>query len=97
MLQGRTCYGISDSMSPNIWWELCRYWCVKEAFVKAIGTGVGYKLDCIEFHHNGWTNIRVKVDEKEMKDWKFWLFNMGRNHSVSISLLLSLYYMEHEL
>lgn len=67
----------------------CRYWCVKEAFVKAIGTGVGYKLDCIEIHHKGWTSIRVKVNGKDMKDWKFWLFNLGRSHLVSISLSLS--------
>lgn len=72
--------GTSDEMLM----EFYRYWCVKEAFVKAIGTGVGYKLDCIEIHHKDWTSIHVKVYGKEMKGWKFWLFNLGRSHLVSV-------------
>lgn len=62
--------------------NFCRYWCVKESFVKAIGTGVGYKLDGIEFHQRDWTNIRVKINGKEMKDWKFWLLSIGKNYAV---------------
>ncbi|PIN26643.1 Alpha-aminoadipic semialdehyde dehydrogenase-phosphopantetheinyl transferase [Handroanthus impetiginosus] len=62
-----------------------RYWCLKEAFVKAMGSGVGYKLDDVEFHHTNWDNIFVKVAGKEMKDWKFWLLEIGQNHSVCIA------------
>ncbi|XP_057789314.1 uncharacterized protein LOC131006158 [Salvia miltiorrhiza] len=62
-----------------------RYWCLKEAFVKAIGSGVGHKLDDVEFHHVNWENIFVKVCGKELKDWKFWLLELGNNHSVSIA------------
>lgn len=62
-----------------------RYWCLKEAFVKAIGSGVGHKLDDVEFHHTSWDNIFVKVAGKELKDWKFWLLQLGENHSVSIA------------
>ncbi|KAL6580832.1 hypothetical protein OROMI_006755 [Orobanche minor] len=61
----------------------CRYWCLKEAFVKAIGTGVGYELADVEFHHQSWNNISVKVVGKELKDWKFWLLQLGENHSVA--------------
>ncbi|KAI8563414.1 hypothetical protein RHMOL_Rhmol03G0109700 [Rhododendron molle] len=64
---------------------LCRYWCVKEAFVKAIGTGVGYRLDSVEFHHTRWTNIFVKLDGKELKEWRFWLYELGKRHMVSIA------------
>uniref|UniRef100_A0A5B7AJU2 holo-[acyl-carrier-protein] synthase n=1 Tax=Davidia involucrata TaxID=16924 RepID=A0A5B7AJU2_DAVIN len=65
--------------------EFYRYWCLKEAFVKAIGTGVGYRLDSVEFHHTSWTNLFVKVDGKELKDWRFWLFELGKRHSVSVA------------
>ncbi|XP_052198921.1 uncharacterized protein LOC127806015 [Diospyros lotus] len=65
--------------------EFYRYWCLKEAFVKAIGTGVGYRLDFVEFHHTNWANIFVKVDEKELKEWRFWLYELGRMHMVSIA------------
>lgn len=60
----------------------CRYWCLKEAYVKAIGSGVGDKLDDVEFHHISWDNIFVKVAGKELKDWNFWLLELGENHSV---------------
>ncbi|XP_058205684.1 uncharacterized protein LOC131319460 isoform X1 [Rhododendron vialii] len=65
--------------------EFYRYWCVKEAFVKAIGTGVGYGLDSVEFHHTRWTNIFVKLDGKELKEWRFWLYELGKRHMVSIA------------
>ncbi|XP_015058145.1 L-aminoadipate-semialdehyde dehydrogenase-phosphopantetheinyl transferase-like isoform X2 [Solanum pennellii] len=70
---------ISAGSSRQILSEFYRYWSVKEAFVKAIGDGVGYKLDTIEFHHKNWENIVVKVDGKELKDWRFWLLELGIN------------------
>ncbi|KAL6989311.1 hypothetical protein U1Q18_015059 [Sarracenia purpurea var. burkii] len=65
--------------------EFYRYWCLKEAFVKAIGTGVGHRLDSVEFHHIRWTHIFVKVDGKELKDWRFWLHDVGKRHTVAIA------------
>lgn len=62
-----------------------RYWCLKEAFVKALGTGVGYKLDYVEFHHKDWTDIYVKVDGDVLKDWKFWLFELNERHRVAVA------------
>ncbi|CAK9149212.1 unnamed protein product [Ilex paraguariensis] len=62
-----------------------RYWSLKEAYIKAIGTGVGYRLDSVEFHHNNWTNIFVKIDGRELKDWRFWLFELEKSHVVSIA------------
>ncbi|XP_057979006.1 uncharacterized protein LOC131165337 isoform X3 [Malania oleifera] len=65
--------------------EFYRYWCLKEAFVKAIGTGMWYRLDKIEFHHNRWSDIFVKIDGRELEDWKFWLSELGKGHWVSIA------------
>ncbi|GMG99481.1 hypothetical protein Nepgr_001321 [Nepenthes gracilis] len=60
-----------------------RYWSLKEAFVKAIGTGLGYRLDKLEFHHTNWDNISVKIDGVELRDWKFWHFELRKRHYVS--------------
>lgn len=65
--------------------EFYRYWCLKEAFVKALGTGVGDRLDWMEFHHSNWTSIFVKVDGIELKDWNFWLFELDGRHTVSVA------------
>ncbi|XP_016505912.1 uncharacterized protein LOC107823737 isoform X3 [Nicotiana tabacum] len=76
---------INAGSSHQILSEFYRYWSLKEAFVKAIGEGVGYKLDTVEFHHKNWENIFVKVDGKELKDWKFWLLELGKDHVASIA------------
>ncbi|XP_059628444.1 uncharacterized protein LOC132271166 [Cornus florida] len=65
--------------------EFYRYWCLKEAFVKAMGIGVGYRLDHVVFHHTNWTNIFVEVDGEELKDWRFWLFELAKGHLVCIA------------
>lgn len=76
---------VKSGSDDEILLEFYRYWCVKESFVKAVGTGVGYNLDGVEFHHRDWTNIHVNINGKEMKDWKFWLLSIGKNHTVSIA------------
>ncbi|XP_048139966.1 L-aminoadipate-semialdehyde dehydrogenase-phosphopantetheinyl transferase-like isoform X1 [Rhodamnia argentea] len=71
--------------------EFYRYWCLKEAYVKAIGSGLASGLDRVEFHHTGWTNINVKIDGTFSPLWKFWLLDLGEKHYVSLlSLSLSL-------
>ncbi|KAL6009813.1 hypothetical protein ACLOJK_000242 [Asimina triloba] len=56
------------------------YWCLKEAYVKAIGAGLGYRLDRLEFHHTKWNDISVHVDGELSREWRFWLFNLGKQH-----------------
>ncbi|XP_047322722.1 L-aminoadipate-semialdehyde dehydrogenase-phosphopantetheinyl transferase-like isoform X2 [Impatiens glandulifera] len=65
-----------DQMLTNFY----RYWCLKESYVKAIGKGVGERLDKVEFHHIGWNNIYVKIDGTILSDWKFWLSQLQKNH-----------------
>ncbi|KAL5732180.1 hypothetical protein ACHQM5_004828 [Ranunculus cassubicifolius] len=50
----------------------CRYWCLKEAFIKAIGSGLGFTLRRLEFKHSDWKNVVVFIDGV-------------RNHFVSIA------------
>uniref|UniRef100_A0A2P2J885 holo-[acyl-carrier-protein] synthase n=2 Tax=Rhizophora mucronata TaxID=61149 RepID=A0A2P2J885_RHIMU len=65
--------------------EFYRYWCLKEAYVKAIGSGVAYGLDKVEFHHTNWTNISIKIDGQPVKQWKFWLSEHPKKHWVSVA------------
>ncbi|XP_050384841.1 uncharacterized protein LOC126801511 isoform X2 [Argentina anserina] len=57
--------------------EFYRYWCLKEAFVKAIGSGLADDLDKVEFHHSCWENISVHIRGKAASDWRFWLQELG--------------------
>ncbi|KAK3228499.1 hypothetical protein Dsin_000380 [Dipteronia sinensis] len=65
--------------------EFYRYWCLKEAYVKAMGSGLSYGLDKVEFHHTGWTDISVKIDGEAMIEWRFWLFELEKRHWVSVA------------
>jgi len=58
---------------------------LKEAFVKAIGAGVGFGLHRLEFHHEHWTNISIRVDEELSKKWRFWIFKLDEMHLASIA------------
>ncbi|XP_074312399.1 uncharacterized protein LOC141647926 isoform X1 [Silene latifolia] len=64
---------------------LHRYWTLKESFVKAIGTGLGYPLNVLEFHHINWTDIYVNINKKEARGWKFWHFELKEGLFVSVA------------
>ncbi|XP_065869901.1 uncharacterized protein [Euphorbia lathyris] len=76
---------MNSHTSDEILLEFYRYWCLKEAFVKAIGSGLTSELNKVEFHHNNWTNIFVKVDGKHMNEWRFWLFYLPKRHWVCVA------------
>lgn len=56
---------------------------MKEAFIKAIGAGLGFALNRLEFKHSDWANIVVCIDGEESQEWEFSLSQLGRNHWVS--------------
>ncbi|KAJ6790747.1 L-aminoadipate-semialdehyde dehydrogenase-phosphopantetheinyl transferase-like [Iris pallida] len=62
-----------------------RCWSLKEAFVKALGTGLGYGLQRLEFRHTNWTDISVFIDGEESRDWRFSLFEIDDRHWASIA------------
>ncbi|KAH9769071.1 ACPS domain-containing protein [Citrus sinensis] len=78
---------LNAGASDEILIEFYRYWCLKEAYVKAIGIGVAYGLDKVEFHHTGWGNISVKIDGETMTEWKFWLFELGKRHWIKVHIV----------
>ncbi|CAK7325234.1 unnamed protein product [Dovyalis caffra] len=76
---------INAGTSDEILVVFYRYWCLKEAFVKAIGSGLAYGVDKIEFHHTNWTNISVNVDGEPLTEWRFWLFELPKRHWVAVA------------
>lgn len=76
---------ISTGTSDEILVDFYRYWCLKEAFVKAVGSGLAYGVDKVEFHHTNWTNISVKVDGEPLTEWRFWLFKLPERHWVAVA------------
>ncbi|XWS09284.1 hypothetical protein CRYUN_Cryun40dG0072500 [Craigia yunnanensis] len=76
---------ITAGSGDEVLTEFYRYWCLKEAYVKAIGSGLAYGLHKVEFYHTSWTNISVKVDGVLNALWRFWLFDLGKGHWVSVA------------
>ncbi|TKY53494.1 L-aminoadipate-semialdehyde dehydrogenase-phosphopantetheinyl transferase [Spatholobus suberectus] len=76
---------VNAGTSDDVLLEFYRYWSLKEAYVKAIGSGLTEGLNKVEFSHTRWTNISAKVDGKVMTEWRFWLFELGDRHCVSIA------------
>ncbi|ONK78531.1 uncharacterized protein A4U43_C02F19810 [Asparagus officinalis] len=62
-----------------------RYWCLKEAFVKATGAGVGFGLQRLEFRHRNWNSISIYVDGVESRDWRFSLFQLDEEHWAAVA------------
>ncbi|XP_027364373.1 L-aminoadipate-semialdehyde dehydrogenase-phosphopantetheinyl transferase-like [Abrus precatorius] len=76
---------VNAGTSDDVLIEFYRYWSLKEAYVKAIGSGLTEGLNKVEFSHTSWTNISAKMDGKVMTEWRFWLFELGDRHCVSIA------------
>uniref|UniRef100_A0A3Q3KI79 L-aminoadipate-semialdehyde dehydrogenase-phosphopantetheinyl transferase n=1 Tax=Monopterus albus TaxID=43700 RepID=A0A3Q3KI79_MONAL len=56
-----------------------RHWALKESFIKAIGTGLGFNLQRVEFHLSSkplnqeqvLRHTKMHLDEEEEEDWLF--------------------------
>ncbi|CAN0842267.1 L-aminoadipate-semialdehyde dehydrogenase-phosphopantetheinyl transferase [Linum grandiflorum] len=62
-----------------------RYWSLKEAYVKATGSGLADELDKVEFRHDNWTNITISIDGKLDEEWRFSLHELPKRHWLSIA------------
>ncbi|XP_057434076.1 uncharacterized protein LOC130726787 [Lotus japonicus] len=76
---------VNAGTSDDVLIEFYRYWSLKEAYVKAVGSGLTEELNKVEFSHTNWTNISAKMDGKVMTEWRFWLFELGERHCISIA------------
>ncbi|KAI5433316.1 hypothetical protein KIW84_020554, partial [Lathyrus oleraceus] len=71
--------------SNHVLIQFYRYWSLKEAYVKAMGSGLIEGLNKVEFSHTNWTNISATMDGKLMDLWRFWLIELGERHCVAIA------------
>nr|CAG4640603.1 EOG090X00DN [Eulimnadia texana] len=68
-----------------------RHWCLKESYVKATGTGIGFDLQRIDFEvretltSDGVTSTKVKVDGQLEERWHFEEFLLDESHCVAVA------------
>ncbi|XP_070554089.1 L-aminoadipate-semialdehyde dehydrogenase-phosphopantetheinyl transferase-like [Ptychodera flava] len=81
----------------NLWKQLetfYRYWCLKESYIKAIGIGLGYDLQRLEFHLKTdelsegilTEDTVVYVDKKMDPNWNFQETKLDKDHLVAVAL-----------
>lgn len=71
-----------------------RHWALKESFIKAIGTGLGFNLQRVEFHLSPETlagsqpvrQTTMHLDEEEQDDWAFEECLLDDDHHVAVAL-----------
>ncbi|KAI4815852.1 hypothetical protein KUCAC02_005979 [Chaenocephalus aceratus] len=71
-----------------------RHWALKESFIKAIGTGLGFNLQRVEFHlapepltqKHVLRQTKMHLDEEEEEDWIFEESLLDADHHVAVAL-----------
>lgn len=71
-----------------------RHWALKESFIKAIGTGLGFNLQRVEFHltpapltqTQPVRQTTMHLDEEEQDDWVFEECLLDDDHHVAVAL-----------
>uniref|UniRef100_A0A3B4ADA3 L-aminoadipate-semialdehyde dehydrogenase-phosphopantetheinyl transferase n=1 Tax=Periophthalmus magnuspinnatus TaxID=409849 RepID=A0A3B4ADA3_9GOBI len=71
-----------------------RHWALKESFIKAIGTGLGFNLQRVEFHLSlepptlgpPVRLTKMHLDEEEQDDWVFEECLLDEDHHVAVAL-----------
>lgn len=62
---------------------------MKEAYIKAVGIGLGFELQRAEFHYqakNIWGHLaHLYIDGVYAEGWQFFLHKLDGNHWVSVS------------
>jgi len=83
-------YGASpgDDDTRQICDRFCTYWSLKEAFAKAIGTGLGYDLSQVEFEvddDTGTAFVRIHPDTDVSSEWCMYMHQIADGHWVAVA------------
>ncbi|NWS45786.1 ADPPT transferase, partial [Probosciger aterrimus] len=89
-------WGVIKSMS-NEWMQLDmfhRHWALKESFLKAIGVGIGFNLQRIEFSVSPlqleigkvYKETKMLLDGDEEEEWTFEETRLDDHHHVAVAL-----------
>ncbi|PSC73182.1 L-aminoadipate-semialdehyde dehydrogenase-phosphopantetheinyl transferase-like [Micractinium conductrix] len=62
-----------------------KLWSLKEAFVKAMGLGLGYELGDVEFALNGGSTATASVQGSPHREWAFHLHQLGGGHWAAVA------------
>ncbi|XP_007248647.3 L-aminoadipate-semialdehyde dehydrogenase-phosphopantetheinyl transferase [Astyanax mexicanus] len=71
-----------------------RHWALKESFIKAIGSGLGFDLQRVEFHISPnqlqegrvYSQTRMHLDEEQEDGWTFEECLLDKHHHVAVAL-----------
>ncbi|XP_041851300.1 L-aminoadipate-semialdehyde dehydrogenase-phosphopantetheinyl transferase [Melanotaenia boesemani] len=71
-----------------------RHWALKESFIKAIGTGLGFNLQRVEFHLSSQPltqgqvlrQTKMHLDEEQEEDWIFEESLLDADHHIAVAL-----------
>ncbi|KAK3531384.1 hypothetical protein QTP70_018183 [Hemibagrus guttatus] len=71
-----------------------RHWALKESFIKAIGSGLGFNLQRVEFHISPnqmqegrvFSQTKMHLDEDQEEDWTFEECLLDEHHHVAVAL-----------
>lgn len=71
-----------------------RHWALKESFIKAMGTGLGFNLQKVEFHLSpepltqgrALRRTRMHLDEEQEEDWIFEESLLDADHHIAVAL-----------
>eukprot|EP00899_Mesostigma_viride_P019490 jgi/Mesvir1/27542/Mv07300-RA.1 len=81
--------GVTDGRDGVLYDQFYRHWCLKEAYIKAVGIGLGFELGRAEFaclEGDPWAReARVAIDGAHRPDWRFFLDRLGANHWVCVA------------
>jgi 4'-phosphopantetheinyl transferase len=80
---------LRDLAEPELTLRFFSYWTLKEAYLKARGTGIRLRLDAVEFDLSGEGRIDARFSppaEERPEDWQFDLFQPTDRHLLALAL-----------
>ncbi|PSN48821.1 L-aminoadipate-semialdehyde dehydrogenase-phosphopantetheinyl transferase [Blattella germanica] len=89
-----TIRGTNESSDVDKLAMFCRHWCLKESYVKAVGTGITVDLQRISFKVNSpklemghiVTDTELYVNGRHLKDWNFEESLIDEEHCVAVAI-----------
>lgn len=63
--------------------KFIRYWCLKESFVKVLGTGIDH-LGRLDFHLNSPNGTELFIDDQLQNEWNFEEYEIDSKHLAAV-------------
>jgi 4'-phosphopantetheinyl transferase len=80
---------LRDLAEPELTLRFFSYWTLKEAYLKARGTGIRLRLDAVEFDLSGEGRVEARFrppTEERPEDWQFELYRPTDPHLLAVAL-----------